>query len=217
MMAKGYAPKKLLVEGEDDKRVIPELIEKNGVRWGEKKKEAIVLIDDCGGYNKINTDLISTELQASGLTNLGLIIDADEDLSTRWMSIRNACLPSIPEIPEQIPETGLIHITKNGIKFGIWMMPDNQMRGMLETFLAYMIRDEAKVIWQYAQEVAEEAKKKGALFKDSYFDKAKIYTWLAWQEEPGRQLHQAIKYEILNPQHPKAQTFITWFKTLYDL
>ncbi|MEH1784090.1 MAG: DUF3226 domain-containing protein [Nostoc sp.] len=46
---------------------------------------------------------------------------------------------------------------------------------------------------------------------------AKIYTWLAWQEEPGRQLHQAIKYGILNPEHPKAQTFVTWFKTLYEL
>ncbi|WP_375493755.1 DUF3226 domain-containing protein [uncultured Nostoc sp.] len=44
-----------------------------------------------------------------------------------------------------------------------------------------------------------------------------MYTWLAWQEEPGRQLHQAIKYGILNPEHPKAQTFVTWFKTLYEL
>ena len=38
-MVKGYIPKKLLVEGQDDKRVIPELIEKNGIRWGETKKE----------------------------------------------------------------------------------------------------------------------------------------------------------------------------------
>lgn len=216
-MAKGYKPKKLLVEGQEDLRVIPELIEKNGIRWGDKKREAVVSIQDCEGYDNIDANRISTELQASGLTNLGVIIDADEDLSARWISIRNACLPSIPDIPEQISETGLIHVTKNGIKFGIWIMPDNQMRGMLETFLAYIIRDDGETIWQYAQEVANEAKNKGASFKDSYLDKAKIYTWLAWQEEPGRQLHQAIKYEILNPQHPKAQTFVTWFKTLYEL
>ncbi|MEH2164236.1 MAG: DUF3226 domain-containing protein [Nostoc sp.] len=216
-MAKGYEPKKLLVEGQEDLRVIPELIEKNGIRWGDKKREAIVSIQDCEGYENIDANLISTELQASGLTNLGVIIDADEDLPARWISIRNACLSSIPDIPEEISETGLIHITKNGIKFGIWIMPDNQMRGMLETFLAYIIRNDGETIWQYAQEVAKEAKNKGASFKDSYLDKAKIYTWLAWQEEPGRQLHQAIKYEILNPQHPKAQTFVTWFKTLYEL
>ncbi|MBD2171263.1 DUF3226 domain-containing protein [Anabaena sp. FACHB-709] len=47
-------------------------------------------------------------------------------------------------------------------------------------------------------------------------NKAKIHTWLTWQEEPGRQLHQAITYKILNPQHPKAQTFVKWFKTLYE-
>ncbi|WP_343232369.1 DUF3226 domain-containing protein [Trichormus sp. NMC-1] len=24
-------------------------------------------------------------------------------------------------------------------------------------------------------------------------------SWLAWQNEPGKQIHQAIKYNILNP------------------
>ncbi|MEH2112334.1 DUF3226 domain-containing protein [Nostoc sp.] len=141
-MAKAYEPKKLLVEGAEDLRVIPELIEKSGIRWGNNKREAIVSIQDCGGYENINANLISTELQTSELTHLGVIIDADEDLPARWISIRNACLPTIPDIPEEILDTGLIHITKNGIKFGIWIMPDNQMRGMLESFLAYMIRDE---------------------------------------------------------------------------
>ncbi|MBD2297602.1 hypothetical protein H6G80_07240 [Nostoc sp. FACHB-87] len=215
-MVKKYNPKKLLVEGKDDERVIPELIEKNGIYWG-KKGEEIVFIKDCDGYPNIDSNLISTELQASGLTHLGVMIDADENLSARWQSIRSACLPSIPDIPEELPETGLIHMTKNRIKFGIWIMPDNQISGMLETFLAYLIRDESEFIWQYAQKVAQEAKNKGAPFKDSYIDKAKIYTWLAWQEEPGRQLHQAIKYKVLNPQHPNAQIFFTWFKNLYDL
>ncbi|BAY22113.1 hypothetical protein NIES2100_18760 [Calothrix sp. NIES-2100] len=214
-MAKGYEPKKLLVEGTDDLRVIPELIENNGIPWGKKNKP-IVFIQDCGGYENINAELISTELQASGLTNLGIIIDADEDASARWTSIRNACLQSIPTIPQQIPQTGLI-ISTNGIKFGIWIMPDNLMRGMLETFLAYMIPDESEPLWQYAQEVVAEAKNRGALFIDPHVDKAHIYTWLAWQHPPGRQLHDAIKQRILNPIHPNAQIFVNWFKTLYDL
>jgi hypothetical protein len=33
-MAKTIHPKLLLVEGADDKRTIPELIEKNGITWG---------------------------------------------------------------------------------------------------------------------------------------------------------------------------------------
>jgi hypothetical protein len=48
-------------------------------------------------------------------------------------------------------------------------------------------------------------------------DKADIYTWLAWQNPPGRQLHQAIMERILAPSHPDAQKFGNWFKTLYGL
>ncbi len=135
----------------------------------------------------------------------------------RWQSIRNACLSSIANIPEEIPATGLIINTPDGQKFGVWMMPDNIIPGMLETFLGYMIPQPGESLWQYAQEVAREAKNQGATFKDSYIHKAEIYTWLAWQDEPGRQIHQAIKYNILNPQDAKVQGFINWFRNLYDL
>ncbi|WP_228036432.1 DUF3226 domain-containing protein [Dolichospermum flos-aquae] len=80
-----------------------------------------------------------------------------------------------------------------------------------------MIKDESDPLWQYAQEVVTEAKTKGAKFIDEHIDKAYIYSWLAWQKPPGRQLHNAIQEEILNPQHPKAQIFVKWFKDLYDL
>ncbi|MFM6818565.1 MAG: DUF3226 domain-containing protein [Dolichospermum sp.] len=216
-MAKNDKPKKLLVEGQDDLRVIPELIEKNGIFWGNKEEEAIISIQECGGYENITYDLIYTELQARGRTHLGLMVDADDDVSLRWQSIRNACLTSIPNLPEQIPEKGLIINTPDDKKFGVWIMPDNQSRGMLETFLAYMIKDESEPLWQYTQEVVTEAKNKGAKFKDSYIDKARIHSWLAWQESPGRQLHDAVKFKILDPQHPKAQVFVKWFKDLYDL
>jgi len=215
--------KKLLVEGEDDLRVIPQLIEKTGINWVENKKP-IVPIEQIGGKDNLTSNLISTHLQVSGLTHLGLMIDADENVSDSWKMIRNACLQIeniyIDNLPEQMPETGLIINIPNGtkfIKFGVWIMPDNIIEGMLETFLGYMIPEQGEYLWQYAQEVAREAKNKGATFKESYIDKAEIYTWLAWQDEPGRQIHQAIKYNILNPQTPNVQGFINWFKDLYDL
>jgi len=210
-------PKVLLVEGKQDARVIPELIEANGVNWGNKKNP-IVYIRDYNGYqNLVDPDKISTELQASGLTVLGIMIDADDNTMERWQTIRSACLPSIPDIPETLPEEGLIHFASNGIRFGIWIMPDNKMHGMLETFLTYMIPAGNEVLWQLAQQVVQEAKSRGAMFADAHFDKSNIYTWLAWQDPPGRQLHQAIMERLLNPIHPKAQKFVTWFKNLYEL
>ncbi|MBC5795740.1 hypothetical protein H5968_11430 [Sphaerospermopsis sp. LEGE 00249] len=216
-MAKNDKPKKLLVEGQDDLRVIPELIEKNGIFWGNKKEEAIISIQECGGYENITSDLIYTELQTRGRTHLGLMVDADDDAFLRWQSIRNACFPNIPNLPEALPENGLIINTPDNQKFGVWIMPNNIIEGMLETFLGYMIPEQGEYLWEYAQEVVREAKNKGATFKESYIDKAEIYTWLAWQNEPGRQIHQAIKYNILNPNNPKVQGFINWFKELYDL
>ncbi|GAB1539147.1 hypothetical protein NUACC21_18120 [Scytonema sp. NUACC21] len=216
-MASKYLAKKLIVEGEQDKRVIPYLIEANGIPWGNTKEKAVVHIEPYGSDKFIDADVISTELKASGLTALGLMVDADENPSGRWESIRNACLKSMPDIPKKLPNTGLVHTTTNGIKFGVWLMPDNQMQGMLETFLAYMIPDGSEPLWEYTQEVVAEAKSRGAEFINPHVDKAQIYTWLAWQNPPGRQLHNAIMERILNPQHPKAQTFVNWFKNLYDL
>ena len=216
--------KKLIVEGEQDKRVIPQLMAANGVTWTLGKEP--VYIQSYGSDGFINNKKISARLKASELTHLGLIIDADENPKDRWQSIRNACLKveaiqkSIDNLPEQMPETGLIINIPNGtkfIKFGVWMMPDNENRGMLETFLAYMIKDESDPLWQYTQEVITAAKNRGAKFKDSYIDKARIHSWLAWQKYPGRQLHDAVKLKILDPQHPKAQVFVKWFKDLYDL
>ena len=196
-------------------------MEANGVPWTKGKEP--VNIEAYGSDEFINNKKISTRLKASGLTHLGLIIDADENPKDRWQSIRNACLKveaiqkSIDNFPEEMPESGIIINMINNQKFGVWMMPDNENRGMLETFLAYMIKDESDPLWQYAQEVVTEAKTKGAKFIDEHIDKAYIYSWLAWQKPPGRQLHNAIQEEILNPQHPKAQVFVKWFKDLYDL
>lgn len=215
-MAEVY-PRVLLVEGKEDMRVIPELIEANGVDWGTRKNPLVYIRDYDGYHQLVDADVIGTELQASGLSALGIMIDADDNPTGRWQSVRSACLKSIPDIPEALPETGLIHIAPNNVRFGIWIMPDNKMRGMLETFLAHMIPDINESIWQFAREAATEAKIRGAVFTDAHCDKANIYTWLAWQNPPGRQLHQAIMERILNPSHPNAQNFVSWFKTLYDL
>lgn len=218
--------KLLLVEGATEKRAIPELVEANGITWevGEPgAKNPIVFIDDYGGGDTkvINPAVISTELNATNRKALGLIVDADDDCAKRWQSIRNACQEFELDLPLNIDPKGFTcdTVKKNGkrVKFGVWIMPDNQTGGMLETFLAYLIKDESETLWKYSQQVVSEAKNKGANYKDTHLDKANIHTWLAWQDEPGNQLHIAVKKKILDPQHPKAQIFIDWFTKLYDL
>jgi hypothetical protein len=213
----------LLVEGATERRAIPELVEANGVIWEISPKMPIVFIDDYAGGDKkvIKPAVISNELNVAKRETLGLIVDADDSCANRWQSIRNTCINFIPDLPKDIPLEGLVHNTvkKNGkpVKFGVWIMPDNKTSGMLETFLAYLIRDESEILWQYSQKVVSEAKSKGANYKPTHVDKANIHTWLAWQDEPGNQLHIAVKKKVLDPQHPKAVVFVNWFRTLYDL
>jgi hypothetical protein len=209
-------PKKLLVEGEEDKRVIPEFIEANGIIWGDTKNTAIVHIKTAGGIqNLLDVDNIYNEINDSGLTHLGIIIDADEEPNNRWQSLYNACLPNIPNLPKNLPNEGLIHTLESGIKFGVWMMPDNQSRGMLETFLAYLVPDND--LWKYTQSKVIEAKQQGATYKDNHLDKANIHTYLAWQNPPGKQLHDAVKQRILNQAHPQSVIFLKWFRKLYEI
>jgi hypothetical protein len=208
--------KVLLVEGKEDQWVIPELVEANGVKWGEKEKEWPVKINALGSVEKLlNKEEIKVQLKASGLKIIGIILDADEYPSKRWQSIRNCLIEKFPDLPEHLPQSGLIH--PGEIKIGIWMMPDNRERGMLETFLQFLLPEKGKPLWQFTEQSCCQAKKQGATFKDRHLDKAKIHTWLAWQNPPGRQLRQAIKERILSPTSPQAAVFMQWFRELFEL
>ncbi len=101
---------RLLVEGDDDKRLLPQLIEANGIPWGETRSEAIVDIEAYGGLgNLLDRKVIATELKASGLAALGILVDANDEPENRWQRLRRICLPSIPNLPEELPATGLVH------------------------------------------------------------------------------------------------------------
>ncbi len=209
----------LLVEGQDEKRTIPELIELNGIDWGSGKNTVVHIKDYEGCENIIKPGSISTELKADGIEALGILLDADDYPIDRWIAIRTACRNSkaVSNMPDNLPESGLIIEADNGVRVGIWIMPDNKLPGMLETFLGYLLPTDASSLWEFASSTTDAAKTKGAPFTESHREKAKIYSWLAWQEPPGRQLHQAIKERILDPQHPEAQQFVSWFRQLYQL
>jgi hypothetical protein len=193
----------LLSEGQEDLRVIPELVEANGIAWEEypdNRNRYLVNIKLLNGKNTLEPKTFQKYFNDSELTALGLILDADESTASTWQSIRDKCLQvrSLKNInfPLAIPSAGFITEIDESRKFGVWIMPDNQSPGMLETFLAYLVPDHQNDLWLYAQEAAHRAKEYDATFIESHTDKAHVYTWLAWQEPPGRQLHDAIKQKI---------------------
>lgn len=217
-MAKRYSPNKLLVEGDSDKRVIPQLIEANGIPWGESRDRWVVEIKQCDGFeNMVKKGVIETELKASGLKAFGIIADANDDLERSWNSLRDRCLGSFPGLPGCLPAAGLIQVSKSGLKLGVWLMPDNRSHGMMETFLTYLVPDGSNPLLKHAECTRDQARALGAPYKDAHADKATIHTWLAWQDPPGRPLHNAVMERLLDPCSPHATGFVTWFRSLFGL
>ncbi len=211
-------PNLLLVEGEEDKRVIPFFME-HFIAWGNERSSWPVEIMAFNGIEDLLTPgTIEVSLKTSGLKALGVVADANDKLANRWKRIRERALSSFPLLPEDLPEDGLISQNVDGLRFGTWLMPDNKSRGMLETFLSLFIPAQGTTLWDFVQNMCSEAARNHqAPFQAVHIDKVQIHAWLALQDPPGQQLHLAVLTKTLKPESPRADGFVNWFRTLYGL
>lgn len=212
---------KLLVEGATELRLVPELVEAQDIPWNDADiGSRVPHIDDRGGVtNILKAGTISAEFKATGLERLGVIADANGDAPRRWEAIRQRCtsdLPDMGDLPEQIPEDGFVRQRPDGSRLGVWIMPDNRHRGALEEFLLDLVPDNATELVAYARQSVDGARERGASLRDVDVTKSVVHTWLAWQEEPGPQLHEAVARRLLDPRHPQSQPFISWFTKLFE-
>lgn len=212
-------PKRLLVEGRDDQFVIINLM-KHHVDWPDGMEEWPVYVEDTGGVDALfRVDYLKTKLKESGLQTLGIVIDADAEPAARWQRIQQIFRPAFPALPNDMPADGLVIDNQDGLRLGVWLMPDCASPGMLETFLKYLMPDEptAQALWKHAQAAFAEARRQGCPCRDAHDHKAQIHTWLAWQDPPGEPLGLAVARKMLDPKAPYAASFVAWFIRLYGL
>ena len=126
---------KLLVEGPDDLFVIARLRELNHLADN-------IFIKPCGSVEKaIELFRILIDKQAAANRILGIVVDADTNIAGRWQRISQILTESGKyHVPDILPEAGMVLLPcdKEDPKIGVWMMPDNQLNGMLEDFLAML-------------------------------------------------------------------------------
>ncbi|MGO9465110.1 MAG: DUF3226 domain-containing protein [Isosphaeraceae bacterium] len=210
-------PNKLLVEGDEEKRTVPYLMDEYVV-WGDRPDDWVVEVTEFGGIEPLlKPGVIEVELKTPGLSAVGIAIDANDQFESRWSRIRERCLRVAPDFPEKLPTEGLTHVNEHGLRIGVWIMPDNQSRGMLETFLSYLIMPERSTLWTFAQEACARSRDHGAPYTDSHRDKADIHTYLAWLDPPGRSLHVAVLARALDGRLPLGEQFAKWFIDLFQL
>jgi len=207
-------PKILLVEGKDERWVLPELLELAGIAW-PKGNEPVYIEEQDGVAKLLGPAVIETTLKASGVTAVGVVVDANGDPASRWQQVRVRLAALFPGLPTELPAAGAIHAASGKPRIGVWLMPDNVRAGMLETLLlALRVGDEA--LHDHASAATDQARALGAPFRDAHRAKAELHAWLAWQDPPGQQLHSAVRAKTLPPA-AVTDAFVAWFRTLFEL
>ncbi len=204
---------KLLVEGNDDQHVIWSICVKNEVI---KSFDVI----DCGSDSQLLRQLTRRiRFNADKVETIGIILDADTSLLKRWIEIKKEVKDLGYDLPDTPDAQGtIIESSSYYPRLGIWLMPDNlQSSGMLEDFAKVLIPEQDQLLAEVERVLSEiEAAPRKAVYKDIHKAKARIHTWLAWQEDPGTPMGLAITKSYLNHNHELAIRFITWLNTLFN-
>lgn len=210
MRSPSISPKTLLVEGKDDAIVVANLCKVTGF------PDNAFQIKEKDGYGKLR-DSIEVELDDSNLQFLGILVDADLDVQSRWGSLRDRLLAAgYNNLPRQPAPDGIIVTQARRPTVGVWIMPDNTLPGELEDFLPYLI-PATNTLWPRAKDCVKSIPTPERLFSAGDASKAYIHTWLAWQKQPGRPFGQAITNEWLKPGAPQASRFMDWLRRLFQV
>lgn len=208
-------PRVLVVEGKDELRVLPELLELAGIAWS-KGNEPVRIEEQDGIGNILAPGFIETTLKASGVAAVGIVVDADGDPGSRWERVRARLVTSYPDFPTELPASGAVHAIADKPRISVWVMPDNVRTGMLETLLL-ALRTGDPALHDHARDATHQARTLGAPFRDSHREKAELHAWLAWQDPPGRQLHEAVRSRRLPPAPQVTDPFVGWFRQLFEI
>ena len=199
---------KLLVEGNDDQHVIWALCEKFGL---SKTFDVI----DCRGVDNLYKQ-IPVRFKQSDVNTVGIIIDADTELQSRWDSLKGILIAQGFEIPDMLPEQGLVTTNTENKKVGVWIMPDNNTNGMLEDFIAFLVPKDDEllpIVNSTLQSIEEQKLNKYSL---SHKSKATIHSWLSWQKDPGTPMGLGITKKYLTTDEVTCKKLIDWMKTLFS-
>lgn len=204
----------LMVEGIDDQKVIEKLLQRRKIVFNDFG------IHNCQGIDKL-LNLLPTIINAGSYEIIGIIVDADEDIKTRWQVIKDIISKSgYKNIPNDSQPKGISLEDENEElpEIGIWIMPDNKIRGAIEDFISFLIPDNDEIFPIAKTTVEKLINQEKNRFTISKKSKAIIHTWLAWQERPGKQLGSAITYRVAQEyllDDTKAAAFINWLKRLF--
>ncbi len=200
--------KLLVVEGNDDLRVISSILKRHNF-------EPHFEIQDEGGYESLLKRLDRRLRLGTDVEQLGIVVDADENATSRWDSIRSVLEKAGYLGVSAGPELGGAVMTHGELpRLGVWVMPNNELPGMLEDYLACLV-PVGDTLFERASQAIEGIPIDERRFIQNHQCKALIHTWLAWQEDPGTPLGLAITKKYFETEVPNVQNFLNWLTRLF--
>ena len=195
----------LLVEGQDDRHVVEHLYWK---RFGSAPPFEVL---DKHGYQPL-CDAIGPELKAPDREVVGIIVDANDDLRSRWAAVTERLRRACPDI--EIGDPSLEGtIAGSGPRVGLWLWPDNESSGEIEDFVARMIPCDDP-IWPLSRRYIEGIPVEQRPFSEGKTARAEVHAWLAVREEP-RRMGTAFRTGDLKIDGPLATRFASWLDNLF--
>ena len=196
----------LLVEGLSDLHFVKQLC-------NQIAPELEFDIDDKGRLSNLLA-AINLEITISPRDNVGILVDADDDLSNRWEEIgeklRDARV-TVPQHPD--PHGTIIEANEHHRRVGVWIMPDNQFKGELEDFVIDMIPNQ-DIVWPKSVDYVDQIPVNNRKFAEGKTDRAKLYAWLSTRKQPPH-IGAAIGAGDLNLATMRCQSFVNWLMRLF--
>jgi hypothetical protein len=210
---------RLILEGKTEIYAIAEIWKKHfPMPSGFTKRTEKEFAQEENGFEGAIT-LFEAALFSANINNIGLVIDADfanqnGGVAARWQRVQQVLKKRFPNLEmNSVPSLeGTVLKPNNDITIGIWIMPNNKEEGYLEHFLVQMIEKE-DVIYKNALHSVGQLYEKKLLSNWLREKKHHLYTWLAWQQEPGQTFGTAIKKGGLQTENVKS--FLNWLNATF--
>jgi len=215
----------LIVEGSGDIHFLNHLLrsrgfEKSPLAGHEKFIVARHGLPESGAVRIIQADgfdgipkALKTEFRPDDLDGIAIVADMDLLVDNRWGSLRGVLDGyGFATLPTLQPKEGLVLAADGNPALGVWLMPDNERAGMLESFACGLVAEDDPA-WIHAHASVDSLPEyPGRFSRERHLDKALLHTWLAWQEEPGCQLGTAVAKSYLRTDHDDVERLWRWIE-----
>ena len=195
----------LLVEGSSDMHVVIHLLQRHGL-------EPNFEIADKQGFPALRKSIYG-EVNVSGRQALGILADANDDVTGRWQAISGRLAKAGCAVPKTPARAGSVFPGPRDMRVGVWLMPDNQGSGELEDFVHDLIPATDPVLpraRRYIDGIPAGERK----FEKRKLTRAYVHAWLATRKEP-RPMGTAIRTGDLLHDAGAASSFVNWLLRLF--